>query len=128
MNTAILGVGSNLDAEDNIEKARKIISSELTLLTQSAFVRTEAVGMPGEPDFLNGAFEVETTLALDELKKRLKKIEGTLGRDPAHQANESRTIDIDIIVFNDEVVSDDFKRYAFVREAVLQLAPNLKIQ
>ena len=38
--------------------------------------------MPGEPDFLNGAFEVETTLGAKELKDYLKKIEGMLGRDP----------------------------------------------
>ncbi len=126
MNTAILGVGSNLEAEANIERARVIISRELRFLKESVFVRTEAVDMPGEPDFLNGAFEVETTLDLDELKSYLKEIEGMLGRDPGHNINESRTIDIDIIVFNDEVVSDDFKRYAFVREAVLQLAPYLE--
>lgn len=125
MNTAILGIGSNLDAENNIERARVIISKELTLLTESAFVSTEAVDMPGEPDFLNGAFKIETTLDFDELKGYLKKIEGLLGRDPSHKINESRTIDIDIIVFNAEVVNNDFKRYAFVREAVLELAPEL---
>lgn len=126
MNTAILGVGSNIEPEANIKKARELLSKNLTLLTESSFVRTEAVGMPGEPDFLNGAFEVETTLDLDELKSYLKEIEEMLGRDPAHKANMSRSIDIDIIVFNDEVVNDDFKRYAFVREAVLELAPDLK--
>jgi 2-amino-4-hydroxy-6-hydroxymethyldihydropteridine diphosphokinase len=124
----ILGIGSNLDAENNIERARVIISKELTLLTESTFVNTEAVDMPGEPDFLNGAFKIETTLGLDELRSYLKEIEGKLGRDPSHKVNESRTIDIDIIVFNAEVVNDDFERYSFVKKAVLELAPELSDQ
>ena len=44
---------------------------------------------------------------------------------PTHNVNESRTIDLDIIVFNGVVVNGDFERYAFVRDAVLELAPEL---
>lgn len=131
MNTVILAVGSNLDAKNNIDKARELISKELTLLGESAFARTKAVDMDGAPDFLNGAFLIETLMEPDELKSYLKGVEGELGRDltprvPAHGINESRTIDLDIIVFDGIVVSDDFSRYAFVREAVIELAPELK--
>lgn len=126
MNTVILSVGSNLDAKANIERAREIISKELTLLRESVFARTKAVDMATAPDFLNGAFLVETTLDAGELKSYLLDIETKLGRDPEHGINESRTIDLDIIVFDGIVVSDDFERYAFVREAVLELAPELK--
>lgn len=126
MNTVILAVGSNIAAETNIDKARKLISKDLKLLRESAFVKTGAVDMPGAPDFLNGAFEVETTLEADGLKKYLKNIETLLGRDTEHKENKSRTIDLDIIVFNGKIVSGDLKRYAFVREAVFELAPGLK--
>ena len=126
MNTVILAIGSNLDPRGNVNRARELISKELKLVAESAFKETLAVDMPGEPDFLNGAFMIETRLEERELKKSLKIIEGKLGRDPAHRVNESRTIDIDIIVFNGSVVSDDFERYGFVRNAVLELLPELK--
>jgi 2-amino-4-hydroxy-6-hydroxymethyldihydropteridine diphosphokinase len=131
LNTVILAVGSNLDAKANVERAREIISKTMTLKAESAFLRTEAVDMPGAPDFLNGAFKVETVLELQKLKNSLKDIESMLGRKSAprlraQRVNESRNIDLDIIVFNGVIVSDDFERYDFVREAVLELAPDLK--
>ncbi|MBE9531966.1 MAG: 2-amino-4-hydroxy-6-hydroxymethyldihydropteridine diphosphokinase [Proteobacteria bacterium] len=125
MNTVILGVGSNLDAKANIERARGLISKKMTLTRESEFIETLAVDMPGEPDFLNGAFVVQTPLEVAELKSYLKGVEEELGRDPAHQENESRTIDLDIIVFNGKIVNDDFERYDFVRKSVLELAPEL---
>jgi 2-amino-4-hydroxy-6-hydroxymethyldihydropteridine diphosphokinase len=126
MNSAILGIGSNIDALANIEKAEAIIRKDQTITKKSAFVTTKAVDMPGEPDFLNGAFSIETLLTFEELKGYLKNIEDMLGRSPAHKINESRTIDLDIIVFNGRIVNGDFELYAFVREAVLELAPELK--
>ena len=49
-----------------------------------------------------------------------------LGRETEHKENKSRTIDLDIIVFNSKIVSGDFELYGFVRDAVLEIAPELK--
>ncbi len=147
MNSAIIGVGSNIDAHANIEKAGGVISRDQELKEISAFVTTRHVNtstrMPEysneQPDFLNGAFAIETELDMKGLKSYLKGVERSLGR-PLPQKSPSiatagetpagrsgaRTIDLDIIVFNGLVVSGDFKLYAFVRDAVLELAPELK--
>ena len=125
MNNAIISVGSNVDAFANIEKAGVIIERDQKLLQKSAFVRTKPVDIEGQPDFLNGAFFVETVLDMDGLNGYLKGVEASLGRPPVEERTGPRTIDLDIIVFNNRVVSSDFDRYAFVREAVLELAPEL---
>ena len=126
MNNAIISVGSNIDAFANIEKAGVIIERDQKLLQRSAFVRTTPVDIEGQPDFLNGAFSIETSLDMDSLKSYLKEVEKSLGRPQAQERTGARTIDLDIIVFNNRVVSSDFDRYIFVREAVLELAPELR--
>lgn len=139
LNSAILGVGSNIDAHANIEKARVIISRDQELKKSSAFITTKpvniSVDMNEQPNFLNGAFFIETELDIDGLKDYLKGVEkslgrssvvGNLGETPSSERDGARTIDLDIIVFNGEIVSSDFELYGFVRDAVLELAPELR--
>lgn len=128
MNSAIIGVGSNIDAKANIEKAQGIISRDQELKKSSAFLKTKPVDIEGQPDFLNGAFYIETALDMDGLKGYLLGVETSLGRPSVEERTGPRTIDLDIIVFNGRVVSNDFELYDFVREAVLELSPELRAQ
>ncbi|MFQ5441162.1 MAG: 2-amino-4-hydroxy-6-hydroxymethyldihydropteridine diphosphokinase [Thermodesulfobacteriota bacterium] len=121
MNRAVISVGSNIDPEENIKRAAEILAGEERLLRTSAPVRTKPVGVTGQPDFLNGAFLIETEKDADGLRASLKEIERRLGRVRSADKSGPRTMDLDIIVFNGEVIDADYFRYDFVRNAVDEL-------
>jgi 2-amino-4-hydroxy-6-hydroxymethyldihydropteridine diphosphokinase len=125
MNIAVIGIGSNINPFDNIKKAKKVISSEQKLLGESKFVKTKPVGFKNQPDFINGAFLIETDLELKELRAYLKNVEIKLGRKKSSNKFTSRTIDLDIIVWNNTVIDNDFYEREFVRNSVKELLPEL---
>lgn len=113
MTRALLGLGSNLGERlDYLRDAicRLDTSSETTEVTAvSSLYGSAALVPPGEPpgpDFLNAACEVETELAPQQLRGFVKDIEARLGRTPAPRW-AARVIDIDILLYDDAVVSDD---------------------
>lgn len=127
MNTAILGLGSNIEPQKNIHLAKKILSEKFKVLNESKFVSTKPVGIVDQPDFINGALLVQTQADYDELRSCLKDIEYQLGRP--HDSVKSygpRTMDIDILVWNDTVIDRDFYEREFVRNFVLGLSPAVK--
>jgi 2-amino-4-hydroxy-6-hydroxymethyldihydropteridine diphosphokinase len=126
MNRAIVSVGSNIRPAASIRKAREILVRGLTVLAESEFRRTKAEGGTPQPDFLNGAFYIETELDQEGLRTYLREVEDRLGRIRTARKDDPRTIDLDIIVFNDRIVSPDFQRYWFVRDSVLELRPELR--
>ena len=112
--TAILLLGCNENsrllaltlAMDEIEKRIGRISH------QSHFYESEPWGFDAATPFLNNAIAVETTLSPSELLHAIKEIEQMMGRDTSHSTNwrdpqrtyTSRPIDIDIILYDNEVV------------------------
>ena len=125
MNRVVIGVGSNIDPDENIARARDKIAAEFFLLDESRWVETKPVGISEQANFINGALLIETRLARDELKARLRELETQLGRVRAANRDEPRPIDLDIVVWNGEVVDSDVHERAFLREAVLDVLPDL---
>ena len=122
MNTSIIILGSNIDPQKNIRLAKRLISEQFPVLSESRFRKTKPVGMMDQPDFINGALLVETELERELFRSELKKIEHTMGRMKTKAKNHGpRIIDIDLLVWNDQVVNQDFSEREFVREFVLEL-------
>ena len=105
----ILGLGTNLgDREWNLDQARALLGEALHCdMLCSQILETEAVGFDG-PAFLNQAVGFQADIEPLELLDICQDIERQMGR-PAHKAQfdpegrriyESRTIDIDILIFN----------------------------
>ena len=128
LNSAVISVGSNIDPEANIEKARLRLSCSQKLVGVSAFVRTRPIGKLDQPDFLNGAFLVSTGLERSDFIKLLKEIENELGRVRTADKYGPRSIDLDLVVWNGRVVDEDFYSRSFVRDAVVELLPELDSQ
>jgi len=126
MNTAIVGLGSNIHPEKNIERAIGLISQDHHVLKRSRFVKTKPVGYQTPSDFINGSILLETTLDYETLRKKLKKIEALLGRERKSQKFSDRTIDLDIVVWNSKIMDQDFYTRDFVKKSVLELMPKLK--
>ena len=126
MNTAIIGLGSNIDPQENINRAQASITQKFHILAASKFITTKPIGSRTQADFLNGAILLETDLDLKPLKTALKTIETSLGRKKSPNRFDPRTIDLDILVWNDKIIDQDFYTRSFIKSAVLELMPGLK--
>ena len=124
-NRAILLLGSNIDPATNIQKALELLNCSLQISKKSHIWITEAVGSNG-PDFLNMAVEVKTNINADLIKTDLiTSIEKKLKRIRTADKYAPRTIDIDIIVFNDKVVDSNIWHKLFVALPVSEIVPDL---
>lgn len=106
---AYLGLGSNVgDREEYIEQAIFLLEKnpDVEMVKHSANFETEPEGGGDQPQFLNAAVAVKTKLPPHKLLEVCQEIEATLGREREIEWGP-RTIDIDILLYNDEVVSDD---------------------
>lgn len=110
MITAYLSLGSNLgDREKYLESAIKEINQlpYVNLLSTSQVYETEPEsGNEEEPHYLNQCCAVETALPPEELFYLILEIEKKLGRSTKGD-RQPRTIDIDIVLYGNEVVLND---------------------
>jgi len=102
--TVFLSLGSNLgNRQANLDQALKLISERMRMGKVSSIYDTEPIGLVNQPRFLNLACEVFTRLTPEGLLALLKGIELKMGR--YSRSGEPRTIDIDIVLFGDQVVN-----------------------
>jgi 2-amino-4-hydroxy-6-hydroxymethyldihydropteridine diphosphokinase len=123
----VIGLGSNIDAEENIRRAKEAIAGEFTLIKSSSFVETEPVGFKEQDRFLNGALLVETESDASSLKSWLKELESKLGRVNTDNRYGPRTIDLDILVWNGEVIDEEVYEREFLRKSIKELLPDLDL-
>ena len=111
MNIVYLLLGSNLeDRESMIRKALEEVASKIGAVRQSSSVyESEPWGFKAEKSFLNQVVKVETGLGAVELLDKILEIEERLGRrrELNTEGYFSRTIDIDILFYNDEIIQGD---------------------
>jgi|HubBroStandDraft_1064217.scaffolds.fasta_scaffold88807_1 2-amino-4-hydroxy-6-hydroxymethyldihydropteridine diphosphokinase len=110
MSTVYLSLGSNLgDRAENIARAIKALEARgVRVMRQSSLYETEPVDVRGGR-FLNGVVEAETKMLPRQLMQTLLIIERSLGRKrrPVSEGpKESRTIDMDVLLFGSSVVSE----------------------
>ena len=104
MNKAYLLIGGNLgNREKNLTAARFMIDQQCGNISKpSSLSQTAAWGKQDQPFFLNQALEVFTPLNARQLMRRILKTEKMLGRTREEKFGP-RLIDIDILLFNDEI-------------------------
>ena len=131
MQQVFVSIGSNIDPRNNIEEAR-IILGNLFDCTFSGLYETRAEGFEGN-DFINSVVAFETDLQLVELRDKLKQIEKKMGRTDIQKGMSDRIIDLDIILYGDQVIEDgdfdipskDIENYLFVLEPLAEIAGEL---
>ena len=123
----VIGLGSNIDPEANLEQAVLELKSRFKVSKRSQWTRTKPIGIQDQPDFYNGALLMETELEQQSLKKELKRIEDILGRDRSLPKFGPRTIDLDILIWNKKVVDKDYYERDFLRKGVEEIIPDLKL-
>lgn len=126
MNRAVIGIGSNIKPEENVAKAREIIAQNHQVLAVSRFIETKPIGYTDQPNFVNGAMLIETVMNRMELKQWLHEVEIQLGRVRTENKYGPRTIDLDIVVWNGEIVDQDVHERDFLRDAVVEVLHGLR--
>lgn len=121
MNECILGIGSNINPEENIRKTLALLAKDHWIGKHSSWLNTAPIGITDQDDFVNGAVQVKTQHCLEEFSKYLKKIEDKMGRDRCLPKFGPRTIDLDIVVWNGDIIDDDYYTRDFLRKSVDQL-------
>ena len=139
MPKAFVGIGSNLgEPERQIAAALDQLEAEdgVELVAVSSLRETTPVGYLDQPNFLNGAVELETKLPPRDLLERLLAIEARLGRVRGEGPRFGpRTIDLDLLVYGDDTIDEPglavphprLAERRFALEPLAELAPGLEI-
>lgn len=132
--SAFIAVGSNISPAYHVQKALELLIDRIRVVDVSTFYRTKAIDRPDQPDYLNGVFEIRTSLRPEALKRGiLALIENELGRVRTADKFAARTIDLDIALYGDETIDTpglsipdpDIRARPFLAKALLELAPDL---
>ena len=133
MATVYVGLGSNIDPEDNLHLGVCELRARYGELQLSAVYRSRAVGFEGQ-DFLNLVASFETDSSPAAVCKEIELIHTLSGRDRNDGKWASRSLDIDLLLYDDLVVDDkpvriprnDVLEYSFVLRPLAELAPDLR--
>ena len=133
---AYIAIGSNLaspleQVNAAVQALGKIPQSRIVAL--SSFYRTPPLGPQDQPDYLNAAVVLETTLDAETLLDNTQRIELQQGRVRKAERWGPRTLDLDIMLFGHEVINTerltvphyDMKNRGFMLWPLFEVAPDL---
>lgn len=126
---SVVAVGSNIDPEANILRGLRLLSMRLAVTVVSTWYVSGAVGEDGrprpDPDFVNGAVAVETSLRRHDLVGVLRQVEAACGRRRTADRFAPRTLDLDLVVLRGRPVEADWMDRAHVAVPVAEVAQDL---
>ena len=128
-----ISIGSNIDKDKNILASLHALEHHFGKLTFSSIYESEPVGFTGDT-FYNLIVGFNSELGVKEVAKQLRQIELDNGRTRDSQKFSARTLDLDLILYDDLILNDgrlqiprdEIERYAFVLEPLAEIAPDLK--
>lgn len=129
MPTGFISVGSNIDKETNIPSSLRALEAAFGKLQISSIYETEPVGFVGD-SFYNLVVGFESELGAKEVAKTLRQIELDHGRSRESQKFSARTLDLDLLLYGNLIISDgrlriprdEIEHYAFVLEPLAEIA------
>jgi len=122
----VIGLGSNISPAENLRSSLYLLGRLVPIKAVSGVWRTPAIGSPG-PDFLNAAVLISTQLSIEELRDELlRPIENLLGRIRTKDPNAPRTIDLDILIYDDQLLDQELWTYAHMGVPVSEIVPAYK--
>ncbi|HHC5281091.1 TPA: 2-amino-4-hydroxy-6-hydroxymethyldihydropteridine diphosphokinase [Salmonella enterica] len=136
MTIAYIALGSNLASPlEQVNAALKAIADipDSRIVAVSSFYRTPPLGPQDQPDYLNAAVALDTALTPEELLNHTQRIERQQGRERKAERWGPRTLDLDIMLFGDEVINTerltvphyDMKNRGFMLWPLFEIAPEL---
>nr|WP_208091911.1 2-amino-4-hydroxy-6-hydroxymethyldihydropteridine diphosphokinase [Cronobacter turicensis] len=134
---AFIALGSNLaEPLSQVNNALAALARipHSRIVATSSFYRTPPLGPQDQPDYLNAAVALETTLAAEALLDNTQRIELEQGRVRKAERWGPRTLDLDIMLFGDATINTerltvphyDMKNRAFMLLPLSEIAPALR--
>lgn len=126
-----ISIGSNIDRQQHIASALDALAEWFGDLIVSPVYESEAVGFTGSP-FYNLVVGVDTPLTVGELSRRFKQLEAENGRRREAPKFSARTLDLDILTYDDtvgevdgvELPRGEILKNAFVLWPLAEVAPD----
>jgi 2-amino-4-hydroxy-6-hydroxymethyldihydropteridine diphosphokinase len=121
-----LSLGSNIEPEKYLPKAVQLLKDYGQVRETSSVWETKAVGSDG-PNFLNACVLFLSPIQSDQLKDQvIRPIEARLGRIRYADKYAPRTIDIDLLLFDQTPLNTEFWEFAFVAVPLAELIPDFE--
>ena len=131
MKRIVISLGSNIDREAKIRFALVCLERQFPDIEISRIFETRPVGFDG-PDFFNLVAGFVSDQSYEEVREILKDIEKQAGREAGAKSYGSRVLDIDILLFGDQVLQPDFNvprdeilKFAYVLQPLAELYPDM---
>jgi 2-amino-4-hydroxy-6-hydroxymethyldihydropteridine diphosphokinase len=126
-----LSLGSNIDPEENLKYACRELKKAFGNIHISSVYKNKPIGFEGN-DFLNIVVKVKSTFNPNEMLDLLRSLEIATGRDIGTGAFDSRTLDIDMVLYGDlvhpekpfKIPRKDIELYSFVLCPLAEINPN----
>ncbi len=130
MAQVFVSIGSNIERDYHIAQALDALADQFGVLRLSSVYESEAVGFDGD-NFFNLVAAFATDLSVGELSRFLKQVEDRNGRCRQGPRFSGRTLDIDILTYDQQVGEvdgvelprDEILKNAFVLQPLAELAP-----
>lgn len=120
---AYLSLGSNIQPEENLVRAVKLLQQYGEIEAISNAWESKSVGAEG-PNYLNACISFVSSFSLAGLKERvISPIEQALGRKRTGNKFAPRTMDIDIVIFDNVSCDDKYWEQAFVVIPLAEIFP-----
>lgn len=128
-----ISLGSNINREANTRSGVAAISKAFDALILSSVYESESVGFVGDA-FYNMVIACDVTAGVHETNQVLREIEDSHGRDRSGPRFSSRSLDLDLLLYDDCVLDqqglvlprDEILKNAFVLWPLAEIAPDLK--
>ena len=132
MSRVFVGIGSNINKEDNLRSCLNTLSGIFRNIRKSSVYQSAAVGFEGD-DFYNMVVALETSLRPEYVSKLFFEIEKRHGRKRGKNQFVARELDLDQLLYDDLIVDKDglrlphkdLTRYAFVLKPMQEIAGDL---
>ncbi len=133
MVTIYISLGSNINREQNTRAGIQALKQAFGELILSAVYESEAVGFEGDA-FYNMVISCEVNSSVHQTNQILRDIEDDHGRDRSSPKFSSRTLDLDLLLYDDLQISEkglslpraEILKNAFVLWPLAEIAPQLK--
>lgn len=133
MSRVFVSLGSNIDRETNTRAGIQSLQSHYGELQLSSVYESEAVGFEGD-NFFNMVIAFNTDEDVRQVATTLREIEVRHGRDRNGPKFSSRTLDLDLLLYDDlvmhepgvQIPRDEILKRAFVLWPLAEIAPDLK--
>ena len=133
MPTIYISLGSNINREQNTRAGITALQQAFGDLNLSSVYESESVGFDGDA-FYNMVIACEVSMSVHDSNQILREIEDAHGRDRSGPKFSSRTLDLDLLLYDDLVLDEkglklprgEILKNAFVLWPLAEIAPQLK--